>query len=800
MSCGNNQTLKPSESELLSKKLKGYHNIIKSPDKIFFTLYSNKTLNEEEEIAKKYLNYEMHIFPDNEIDIEDKRKLKENIENIEKIEIFDDNLYKHGIYYNTNTNINILTIYYYIGNIKTKELKFNIFEYFKYLLNADSLWKILRNNNYIAMSSGLETSGEILLDNNTYLKLKMILTEDGLNNINNVLLIINKYINIMKEEGYEQKYFNDFIKYMNNKDILSFNKKNVIGTEPYVNMFYNYHHFENDDILLSGNYLNNYNQQLLQELLNLIRYEKSFYIVNVKENITNLNLESILNESEIKNLKYYNSDFIIGSIPDELESNIKNESIVIENLVIRNTSLYFSANYNDLVIPCYKISENECKEKNEFDIKNDVKYNGTTLDENDKKYVTTYQIDKSSESHLVYSYLEIQLNMQYSIIIKDFLTIEKAYMKYRLSEIMEIDETVKAEFVQNKMILNIMFKTFSDNTETIINRFIDLIKETPTKENFEYTKLLVITDLNKNKTLSFSSYLLSIFREVVGGKKPDDIDKTISSINSTTYEQFENFYAKFLNSVKKINFKIAGNIDRELVERIHNYTKSKIIINNNLLLFNQINLKDDNTPFVKNYYKKSTINDPENGIVVVYVFPQSLTLYFQVFASCFWQIALNYLRFNYTNAYTPQVAVSSSTFIIIEQGLFKEVDEMEDDINKVLFDTIVNKTIEPLNFNHIKESYISKENAKEEKTMDNLFEKFVKDENLNAVDVNNLTNINNFSELIDEISDSFINPKRYTLLVARKDLSDEDFNEMFERRRNITKYSLNDNINITHDK
>jgi len=300
--------------------------------------------------------------------------------------------------------------------------------------------------------------------------------------------------------------------------------------------------------------------------------------------------------------------------------------------------------------------------------------------------------------------------------------------------------------------------------------------------------------------LSFSSYLLSIFQEVVGGKKPDDIDKTISSINSTTYEQFENFYAKFLNSIKKINFKVAGNIDRELVERIHNYTKSKIIINNNVLLFNQINLKNDNTPFVKNYYKKSTINDPENGIAVVYVFPQSLTLYFQVFASCFWQIALNYLRFNYTNAYTPQVAVSGSTFIIIEQGLFKEVDEMEDDINKVLFDTIVNKTIEPLNFNHIKESYISKENAKEEKTMDNLFEKFVKDENLNAVDVNNLTNINNFSELIDEISDSFINPKRYTLLIARKDLSDEDFNEMFERRRNITKYSLNDNINITHDK
>ena len=42
--------MKPSENESLSKKLKGYHMVIKHPDKIFFTLYSNKTMNESEEI------------------------------------------------------------------------------------------------------------------------------------------------------------------------------------------------------------------------------------------------------------------------------------------------------------------------------------------------------------------------------------------------------------------------------------------------------------------------------------------------------------------------------------------------------------------------------------------------------------------------------------------------------------------------------------------------------------------------------------------------------------------------------
>ena len=47
-SCGNNQTLKPDESEKLAKKLKGYHMRIKNPKNIFFTLYSNQTINDSE--------------------------------------------------------------------------------------------------------------------------------------------------------------------------------------------------------------------------------------------------------------------------------------------------------------------------------------------------------------------------------------------------------------------------------------------------------------------------------------------------------------------------------------------------------------------------------------------------------------------------------------------------------------------------------------------------------------------------------------------------------------------------------
>ena len=76
--CGNNETLKVNESESLSKKLKGYHMVIKNPSNLFFVFYSNKTMDESKEYALKYLNYTMHEFSDDEIDVEDQEQLKEN--------------------------------------------------------------------------------------------------------------------------------------------------------------------------------------------------------------------------------------------------------------------------------------------------------------------------------------------------------------------------------------------------------------------------------------------------------------------------------------------------------------------------------------------------------------------------------------------------------------------------------------------------------------------------------------------------------------------------------------------------
>ena len=104
-----------------------------------------------------------------------------------------------------------------------------------------------------------------------------------------------------------------------------------------------------------------------------------------------------------------------------------------------------------------------------------------------------------------------------------------------------------------------------------------------------------------------------VFNKFTTGKTDiDNIEKQIAGINSLIFEQFSVAHSSILsNKVKKIYFYIAGNINKELVQTIHNYIKEKIPINNLRLLLEEPVLKEDDTPSVVNYYQKSEIDNPK---------------------------------------------------------------------------------------------------------------------------------------------------------------------------------------------
>ena len=843
---GNNETLKVNETESLSKKLKGYHNVIKNPNNLFFVLYSNKTMNESKEYALKYLNYTMHEFPDDEIDLEDQKQLKENIYNVENVEIFDETLYKHGIYYNSNYQRNLLKIYYYTGQFESKELKFDIVDYYNYLFNSKSLLQILKSRSYIVMNERLSIKRDLYLKNNDYFYLTLILTEEGLKEINNIILIINKYIELMKEEGYKQEYFNNFVHYINNQNIFNFKKENILVSSYYTDLEKYYQIFGVDKILLGKLSEEDYDENLLKNHLNNIKYEKSFYSVNSVNNITELDfLDEVLKYKETKIVKYFNKNYIIGLIPDDLEEKINDNSYKIDNLKIREINSYFSQKYNEEVIPCYKEQINNCKEKNEFDYEKEDKYSGTQLEEDNEFYQTYYQMDKSSESHLVKSHLEININDLLSTDSRlSYSSFIETYINNILKEYYEIEGTIN--FPTFFPIMTFDFITFSDNTEKILNNFIDTILKTPEEDDIEYLKLLIINSLSSQKKENLESYMGKIYTKFITKKNQTDSDYFFEEVNNLNYTRFKEEYSLIFNNINLVTFKIAGNIDKNLVQNIHNHFKEKLVINKNKnkIIYKKKPLKNSEEYYVINYYQKSILDEPSNGIKVSYFVPEDYRNYMELFKDCFDQIAFQYLRFNYTNTYTPNIHYNEMYFEIYEQGVFKDVDKMEDDINKVLLDVIEGK-INLDNYKEIIESLSFIDATKEEKTFDNLFNVFISDQD-DASDKSLLTKVrilettekeetNNeeeednkkkeeeekerekekeegeeevektedilpktFSELVEKVAPVFTNPKRITILIAGNYMSDENFKEMYERRKTIKEYPLNKNIEIIH--
>ena len=347
------------------------------------------------------------------------------------------------------------------------------------------------------------------------------------------------------------------------------------------------------------------------------------------------------------------------------------------------------------------------------------------------------------------------------------------------------------------------FKAFSDNIDKLIKRFINLFSSEPEEENFNYAKLVAIEDYRKNKDQNFRYYIFSMFHKLKN-IKTEDYDKIISELNEITFSEFVDFHKNILALLKTINFDIVGNINLTLVELIHNYIKEKIIIKDKFSLFNKPLVKEDDSSYVINYYQKSTLNEPLNGIAISYEIPENSKIsgLINLFNSCFKIIALNYLRFNYTNAYTPFSTIIGNYFYIYEEGLYKEVDQMEDDINKVLLNIIEGK-INVSFYNEIKQSYLLEGETKTEKNMDYLFELFKrehnKQENGESIKLNDELKIpETFKELVDIMAPMFTKPKRDTILVARNTLSDSEFETMFQRRREIKEYLLNKTINITH--
>ena len=610
----------------------------------------------------------------------------------------------------------------------------------------------------------------------------------------------------MKEEEYKKEFFENFIKYKNNQNIKSFTRNKLI-LQNAVNNFYlleqNYKIYGDKQIFTQGTpTLKNYNEK---KYLNNIKFEKSFFGLNVNQNISEIS--TFLELTEIKTLKYYEANYLFGKMPNNFKNKIND--LNIENLKIREINPYFSEKF-EKVTPCYKQKPNKCKELNEFDFENEEKYNGTCLEEKDENYVTCYQIDKSTESYLVVA--NLKFSIKENELFKDWV-INDVELNYISQKLIQMEEAVSFRPSDSyDTTLGFIFKCFSDNIEIALKEFIKILKEEPQEYEFEYAKNIIKYQINDYKIplIYYAEQTAITFANK--GKKNDLMERRnkekIEKLDNFTFEEFKDMHNDIINNIFSIDFKIAGNIEKDLVQNLHNLIKEnlKITPQQDFKLFTSKNmLLNLDSSYIINYYEKPNLsNEIDNAIVVLYEYDKKFSKYMNLLTSCLSNIAMIYLRFNYSNAYTPNIHYNNKYLFIEEQGRYKEVTQMEDDINDVLF-RMINGDIQCENYAEIVESYKLKDVKKTEKNIDILFHNFA----FGKIDRNfvfdnseeeeeEVIYPDNFYDFIQELSSIFLEPKRYTILFARKDLSEEDYKNMIENRKKNAQYKLNKKIEIQH--
>ena len=442
---------------------------------------------------------------------------------------------------------------------------------------------------------------------------------------------------------------------------------------------------------------------------------------------------------------------------------------------------------------------------NEFEFEKEEKYNPTVLEKNEN-FVTYYQIDKSSESFLVFAYLRI--NIKVIDLFNDNLynQVLMNYIIQKFSELNEVSSFGVADFFNTT--LGFIATGYYDTIEKIINDGIKYILEEPKEDEFEYTKNTMKKQI-MIQVIDFTSYTINVAESFLnkGMEIYDNPEETIKKLDNITFESFKNLYHDVFSNITSISFKIAGYIDKKLVQNLHNYIKKNFkLLPETFKIFKESqNETTSNATFVIDYYHKSEHETSiDNSIIMVFEYDQKYKNYMNVLSGCLKNIAMIHLRFNLTNSYTPLIFLSPKFLSIYEEGRYKEVTEMEDDINKVLLETIKGN-IQCENYKEIVESYKLEINQDIEKNYNNIFYTFAfgKFEEMDFPEEEEEEEEeepiypDNFNDFIEKLSPIFTNPRRYTILIARKDLTDEEYRNMIDKRKEL-KYLLNESIAINH--
>ena len=795
--CGNLETFK---NKKLKNEILSFFNTFYVGNNMKLVLYSNKKINEMEEMVKSNFN----------IDYKQRKKelnlFNNNLNNV-KLPVYEDYNFKKIIYFEPSNDINFLNFYFIIQNSLYNKYEIHPEHFLFYNLlneNENSLINLLKKENLI-----------VNINSNVYenflyfsvINIKFELNEKGLENYEKIIEYFFEYINLIKNKGINEDIYNDIKKINNNK--LNFKIKESISeicNDLSVNMF----RFKKEN-LLNGNYLHKiFDKKIINDFFDYISPLKVSIILGSKKNV--LNDSKIIKYKSKNILPFYNKTFQIFYLSDEFINKL-NSNQNINNFLIRSSNEYITK-LNSLIYPCYKRGAT-CID-NEF-IPKKRNYNPIMPKE--------FNINKNFESYfkIDYSFLNPIINIKFNLIsierfenftsidyfmMKIFTNIIEIQLRNKLNDAIIADNDIN--IISNMKGIYLTIKCFSDLCDKILKQINYIIFESELNDNLiELAKDKTLSEIKENENQLAFFKARQIFYKFIG-KKIFLNGELLSIQNELKNENIKEYVIDYKQNIFS-QFLIHGATNGMNSKKLINIFKINLnkIINKNTTLEEYPKIYQKKINGVTTLYLKNSLKDEINHVTFIFFQIGKKSdlkniLYSKIFESCignkfFDELRtvrqLGYIVKNYIE-YLDDVIY----FNILVQGSKKLPEDVEEDINSIIKEIFEKNNCD--NFidikNNLKFELMKIENNLLERT-NKIFKKIELHEDFNEEDnlIYELSNINSFDTVIIFFKNIMIdNPKRINIYYYGKGISDEELSNKF---KNISKqYSLNNNINITY--
>ena len=540
-------------------------------------------------------------------------------------------------------------------------------------------------------------------------------------------------------------------------------------------------------------------------------YNKEYHMTFIKENIID----------DIKTIKKISENDY--NILNNIKNNNKNSDkyFYIKDIFKLRTKNNFVTKLNNIILPCYhnyeniNIDNNFCKNgefiptkileeieiKKNINMKNYKSYTPIEIKTENKnnRLEFWYKIDNSfnmpKENIIIQIksdlFLGNKINFAMNLLIEKYIDIK--IDKY-LFDAKDSENSFEIKSYSSSLELKI--NCFSDLDERIINIINKIIfTELQINDKNNHKILIEIFDIMKNKVINkIKTYKSKLAFRTTKNKLNKLIIKditlidelSIEDINNITIYDFEQFINKF-NSKFLITIFIHGNTNINKVNKIYELINAKLKLYKNDMNINKNFLEQkqikDNT-FINYYYINNFLDETNHVTIINYQMRlnpknndnknnnfnfQKLNIYVSLYNKCKGNLFFTKLRTEKQLGYIVidqffSFKMDTIYFSIIVQGTKKYPEEIDQEVNEVLFESININCND--NFDELKNSVLfeiqSNENNLNERT--NIFSKQILNNKYNFEEkqqkIEIINSIIDYDEIIQFIKFNFIEKPR----------------------------------------